>query len=220
MANSYRSDDLDRIGCRRHLGWYGHNRNIDTIASTADSQILMSDIFTSLYRLTTAAVVAIALVAVVSAKSPLFGLVDGSIAYLPRDRFFHITSRHSPTGFYRRSISNFRLCFSDLHDNYLISRTSQSDRAAGLAGAAYGGNVLFLADICRRIWQTSWAGMGLYVPIAISGDRYAHPNFGQSQSRAAGSIDVEWGYTFLSRLVAISTIIRILGSRRAEPQVV
>jgi hypothetical protein len=60
MANSRDSDDLTRISCSSHLGRYGRNRNIDTIASTADSQILMFDIFTSLHRLTTAAVVAIA----------------------------------------------------------------------------------------------------------------------------------------------------------------
>lgn len=149
MANSRNSDDRDRIGCSRHLGRHGHHRRHHAIAGTADSQIFMSDIFTSLHRLTTAAVVAIAPVAVVGAKSSLFRLVDGSIAHLSCDRFFHITDRHSPTGFYRRSISNFRLCFSNRHDNYLISRASKSDRAAGLASVTHGWYVLFLADICR-----------------------------------------------------------------------
>jgi hypothetical protein len=180
MAHVKRMDNLDIDGDRQcsdaGVDW-GDRWPDGSLGAAGDSGYgtsVLRTIFDGLCRGSITSTVGDGFLAMVAPKSPLFGVVHGSFPWDSRGDDRRTSCRYPRSASPDYSPGSFGLCVFGGDGNHVFSDNRKGDRAAGLAGAAYGGNALFLVSVHDGICVSGAVELDLFWADNFGGIGYGH----------------------------------------------
>jgi hypothetical protein len=140
-------------------------------SSAWNRQILLPAIFAGIRGSSFASAVGDEFLPLVTAESPLFRVVHGGVASLPRGRPSGATSCYTRSAPSDPAFSGTGICVSHGNGRHIVSTDGESNRSAGMANFTYGWHALFLVSLCLRICVSGLPELDLFCLGAIGVSR-------------------------------------------------